>query len=227
MIVSAHQPAFLPWLGYFDRIARSDVFVFLDDVQFEKNSFTNRNRIKTDKGLAWLTIPVKHKGHISRTMLSTEISDESPWRRKHLGTIAQAYRQAAHFQETFSRLENAYKIEESNLAALCHAQLTLWLAALAIPTRVVRMSELGLSEKKSDLVLELCKSLDATKYISGALGRNYLELEKFAAASIAVEFQDYAHPVYRQLHGAFVPNLSIVDAWMNVGTKTADFFRKP
>ena len=224
MIVSAHQPAFLPWLGYFDRIARSDVFVFLDGIQFEKNSFINRNRIKTKRGPLWLTIPVNHKGHTSSTMVATTIAGDNSWRRKQLCSISQAYSRAPYFGSVFPKLESLYKIEGATLADTCFSQLQFWLSELSITTRIVRMSDLELSERKSDLVLEICQKLGATNYISGALGRDYLELAQFQAASVGVTFQDYAHPEYRQLHGDFVPNLSIVDAWMNLGPETAALF---
>ena len=92
MMLSAHQPAYLPWLGYLDKIASADVFVFLDDVQFEKNSFINRNRIKTSQGAQWLTVPVRMKGHMYATLLNTSMDDSQPWRRKHLAAVALNYR---------------------------------------------------------------------------------------------------------------------------------------
>src|SRR5215470_5119272 len=97
MVLTIHQPAYLPWLGYFDRIAQSDAFIFLDNVQFERNSFTNRNRIKTANGPIWLTVPVRLNGHLDQTILATEIDERRDWRRKHLRAIEQNYRRAPCF----------------------------------------------------------------------------------------------------------------------------------
>jgi len=217
MILSAHQPAYLPWLGYFDKIAKADVFVYLDSVQFEKNSFTNRNRIKTPQGPQWLTIPVKMKGHLSNTLRDTEIDLTQPWRARHLKSIAMSYSRAEHFRSGFARLEGLFADQETLLAELCWRQLRFWLDELQIDTRIVRASTLPISDTKSDLVLQLCRHFGAQRYISGALGRDYLVAEDFAAAGIELEFQQFTAAAYPQQWGEFLPNLSIVDAWLNCG----------
>ena len=223
LILSAHQPAYLPWLGYFDKIARADLFVYLDTVQFEKNSFINRNRIKTPQGVLWLTIPVKTKGHLSKTMRETETDTTQPWRDKHLKTLAMNYRRAPHFTQCFAKLERLLAEGSSNLAELCWAQLRFWLDEFAIPTRVVRASDLPVAATKSELILQLAQHLGARHYISGALGRGYLDEDEFAAAGISVEYQNYITPEYPQLWGDFIPNLSVVDYWMNCGSNRPRF----
>jgi hypothetical protein len=225
--VSAHQPAYLPWLGYFDKIARSEVFIFMDTVQFEKNSFTNRNRIKTDRGPLWLTVPVKAAGHLSSTMLDIEVDEQQKWRDKHLKSIAQYYRKAPHFSVWFPRLEALYAQVDATLPELCFRHLGFWLEQLGITTQIVRLRDLTIDGKKSDLVLNLCRHFGAAHYISGALGRDYLDLESFSAAGIGVEFQDYRHPVYPQLNGEFLPNMAVIDAVMNVGEEARQFFVRP
>jgi hypothetical protein len=215
MILSAHQPAYLPWLGYFDKIAQADVFVYLDTVQFEKNSYINRNRIKTPQGAQWLTIPVKAKGHLSATLRDATIDDRQPWRRKHLKAIAMNYRKAPRFETCFPKLEALLAGTESNLAEICWQQLRFWLDELGIATRVVRSSELPAMSSKSDLILDLCKHFGANHYLSGALGRDYLVESDFRTVGITVEYQDYVHPVYPQLWGEFLPYMSIPDFWMN------------
>lgn len=224
MILSAHQPAYLPWLGYFDKIARANVFVYLDTVQFEKNSFINRNQIKTPQGALWLTIPVKTKGHTSGSMLTTEIDDSQPWRIKHLKSIEMNYRKAARFEECFPKIEALLNMPESNLANYCFHQLRFWLDELGIDTRVVRSSELPVTSAKSDLVLNLCQHFGAQHYLSGALGRDYLVEEDFSHAGIAIEYQSYKSPAYPQLWGDFMPNLGILDWWMN-GSELSIFRR--
>jgi hypothetical protein len=215
MILSAHQPAYLPWLGYFDKIARSDVFVYLDTVQYEKNSFINRNRIKGPNGPMWLTIPVKTKGHMEGSLRTTEIDDAQPWRAKHAKSIEMNYRRAPDFAASFAQIEPLINLPESNLAEYCFQQLQFWCEELRLRTRIVRSSELALSSAKSDLVLDLCRHFGADHYLSGALGRNYLQDADFEAENIRIEYQDYKSPSYSQLWGEFVPNLAVLDAWMN------------
>lgn len=215
MILSAHQPAYLPWLGYFDKIARADVFVYLDTVQFEKNSFINRNQIKTPQGSLWLTIPVKTKGHTSKSLFTTEIDDSQPWRIKHLKSIEMNYRKAPRFEECFPKIQALLTIPESNLAEYCLHQLRFWLGELAIDTRIVRSSELPITSAKSDLVLDLCQYFGAQHYLSGALGRDYLVEDDFSKAGIGIEYQSFKSPVYPQLWGDFIPYLGILDWWMS------------
>jgi hypothetical protein len=225
VILTAHQPAYLPWLGYLDKIARADVFVYLDTVQFEKNSYINRNRIKTPQGVQWLTIPVKMKGHLSMTLRDTESDATQRWQLKHLKAIAMNYRRAPHFTDCFARLERLIADAPANLSELCWSQLRFWLDEFAIATRVLRASELPVSGRKSDLILQLARHLGANHYLSGALGRGYLAADAFRDAGISVEYQDYQTPVYPQLWGDFVPNLSVVDYWMNCGPNAAPFRR--
>jgi hypothetical protein len=216
MILSAHQPAYLPWLGYFDKIARADVFVYLDTVQFEKNSFINRNRIKTPQGALWLTIPVKTRGHTTASLRTTEIDDAQPWRAKHLKSIEMNYRKAPRFEECFPKIEALIRMPESNLAEYCFHQLRFWLDELAIDTQVVRSSELPVKSTKSDLVLDLCRHFGVQHYLSGALGRDYLVEHDFKNAGIAIEYQSFVPQTYCQLWGDFIPYLSALDWWMNM-----------
>ncbi len=215
LTVAIHQPAYLPWLGYFDRIAASDLFIFLDTVQFEKNSFTNRNRIKTPQGPQWLTVPVLAQGHLAKTLAEIEIDNRQDWKRKHLRSIEQNYRRAPFFAERFDRLAQTYVPAHHFLAEFCFDQLVFWLHELKIPTPVMRASAMGVEGVKSDLVLALCRAVGATAYLSGALGRDYLREADFAAAGIALRYQDFSHPAYPQLYGPFLPALSVVDFWMN------------
>ena len=215
MILTAHQPAYLPWLGYFDKIARSDIFIFLDTVQFEKNSFINRNKIKTPNGPIWLTIPVLQKGHTDSTLLETKIYNTKRWKVKHLRSIHMNYSKAKFFEINYPKLQKLYSEDYDILSDLCYYQLLSWLKELNIKTEVIRSSKLGIYSKKSDLILDLCRHFNATEYISGILGKNYLEESKFEKNKIKILYQKYKHPVYEQLYGDFVPNMSIVDFWMN------------
>ena len=223
MILSAHQPAHLPWLGYLDKIARSDLFVFLDHVQFEKNSFTNRNRIRTPQGTAWLTVPLSTRGHMNGAIRDLRIDESRPWRERQIRTIAMAYRRAPAFDAVFPVIEGWISDPTDRFADYCFHQLQGWLRQAEIGTEVVRSSDLAPTARKSDLVLELCRRTGADRYLSGALGRNYLDEASFAAAGIAVEYQDFRAPIHPQLWGEFVPNLSAVDHWMNTGDLRTGF----
>jgi len=218
VILSAHQPAYLPWLGYFDKIARADVFVFLDTVQFEKNSFINRNKIKTAQGPQWLTIPVRVKGHIQASLRETLIDDTQPWRSKHLKSLEMNYRKAPGFKECFPKIEQLFSIQQSNLAELCWQQLRFWVTEFRINTRIVRASEFQITSRKSQLILDLCQHFGAGKYLSGAMGRNYLDEDLFADSGMTIDYQDFRHPAYPQLWGNFEPYMCIVDYWMNCGS---------
>lgn len=217
MILSAHQPAYLPWMGYFDKISRSDLFVFLDSVQFEKNSFTNRNQIKTQQGPAWLTIPVKMKGHLSSTLKETQIDNSQGWKNKHLKSIYFNYRKAPRFGQCYPKLEELYHLSLDLLSDLCFHHLAFWLRELGVQTRIERSSSLGMESSKSQLILDICKYYGADQYLSGKLGRNYVDEEQFKKSGIVVSYQDYAPAPYPQLYGEFIPNLSVIDQWMNVG----------
>ncbi len=215
MILSAHQPAYLPWVGYFDKMIRSDIFIFLDSVQFEKNSFTNRNKIKTPAGATWLTVPVKTKGHLDNTIMETEIDNQKRWRHDHLKAIFLNYKKAPRFDECYHKLENLYGKEYMLLSELCWDHLIFWLKEIGLERKIFRSSQLPVESRKSDLILDLCRHFGADRYISGALGKNYLNDGDFRGAGIKIEYQDYVYPQYPQLWGDFLPYMSIVDFCMN------------
>jgi len=215
MIMSAHQPAYLPWLGYFDKIKRSDIFVFLDTVQFEKNSFTNRNRIKTKNGPIWLSVPVIKTDHFDKIMSDMLIDNRTHWQKKHLSSIQMSYARAPQFKELFPKLQELYSKEYEYLVDATWDHLMFWLDMLGIQTKIIKSSSLNVTGRKSDLVLDLCKATGADHYISGAMGKDYLRVDDFDRERISVEFQDYQHPVYPQLYDGFTPNMGIVDFAMN------------
>jgi hypothetical protein len=215
--VSIHQPAYLPWLGYFDKIARSDIFIYLDTVQFQKNSFQNRNKIRVKDGWTWLTVPVLTKGQLFSNPLSKiAINNKTTWRKKHLGAIQMNYRRAPYFEREMEFLGECLEREWEHLSELCYVMCTHFLRRLDIGTRVIKSSELPPMDKaKSGLILDLCREVGANSYLSGALGRNYLETDTFAEAGIALDYQDYEHPRYRQAYGEFEPYMAVIDLLMN------------
>jgi len=223
MIVSINQPAYLPWLGYFERISASDIHIVLDHVQFEKNSMTNRNKVKTAQGWAWLTVPVSSKGKFGNLNIDQlSISENVKWKKKHWNTILGSYSKAPFFKEHALFFEEIYEKEWINLNSLMTEITDYILNKLSIQTKIVRSSEMVLYGSKSELILELCNKVGATTYLSGALGREYLDLKRFEEQDIAVHFQDYIHPTYKQLHGEFLPYMSIIDLLFNEGERSLD-----
>ncbi len=225
-ILIAHQPAYLPWLGYFHKIALSDIFVILDSVQFEKNSFTNRNKIKTAQKPVWLTVPVLLKNHFKKTIKEIEIDNSQDWPKKHWKSIYLNYKKAPYFNKYSDFFEDFYKKKWDYLTNLNEYLLKWFLKELGIKVKYYKASELNLEGYKSDLVLNMSKKLGADLYIFGTLGKDYVEKEKFARQGIEIYFQDYGYPLYPQLYGKFLPYMSIIDLLFNCGNKSLEVLMK-
>jgi hypothetical protein len=220
MIVSIMQPCYLPWLGYFDRLARSDLHVVLDHVQMEhggRTSFTNRNKIRVPQGWAWLTVPVRTAGGAPKSIERVEIDASHTWRRKHWTALTSAYGRARFFPAWRERFEALYARDYRRLVEVLDAGTDLLKEALGIATPCLRSSALGVASTKSALILDLCRAVGASRYLSGPFGRDYLDRAAFAAAGIEIAFHDYAHPVYPQAFAGFEPNMSAVDVLFNHG----------
>jgi hypothetical protein len=223
MIVSIHQPAYLPWLGYFDRIRQSDCFVFLDTVQFQKNSFQNRNRIRTPAGSQWLTVPVQTKGTLHSTPLSKlAINNRINWREKHLKSIRQNYAKAPFRDRVLDYLEIVYDRPWERLADLCWSTLQHFTQQFDLRCNLIRASDLPpFGERKSALIERICLHLGADEYLSGPLGRDYLDATSFAKAAIRIRYHDYKHPLYPQAYSGFEPGMAAIDYLMNVEDASA------
>jgi WbqC-like protein len=221
MIVSINQPAYLPWLGYFHRIAVSDLHIVLDHVQFEKNGFTNRNKIRTSEGWCWLTVPLKTSGRFGNLAIAqVEISSERRWAEKHWNSLRLNYSKANYFREHADFFENIFSRSWERLNPLLREITTYLLSAFGIKTKIVFSSEIGAAGRKSELVLELCRKVGATTYLSGSLGRDYLDEVAFEEAGIAVSYQEYRHPTYTQLYSSFEPYMGAIDLLFNCGPKS-------
>jgi hypothetical protein len=216
------QPGYLPWLGFFDQMRRSDVFIYYDDVQFDKHGWRNRNRVKAPGGAPhWLTVPVLHSGRNWPAILEVEIDNRTPWARKHVGTLRQFYGKAPHLHRFLPALEEMLERRWTLLVDLDLAVTGLICSWLRLERRMLRASELGISGKQSERLLPLCQHVRARRYLSGNSAKDYLDTELFARHGIEIEWQDYVHPVYPQQHGDFVPYLSIVDLLFNCGEESA------
>ena len=228
MIVSINQPAYLPWLGYFDRIAKSDVHVVLDHVQFEKNSMTNRNHIRTATGSAWLTVPLLTKGRFGELTIDTVETDTAQsWARKHLAAIKSNYARASYFAEHTPFFEQTYAKPWPRLLPLIDEITSYLLGAFGIERKIIRSSALDAGGAKDELVLNICRKLGAKTYISGPLGRDYLRPEIFLDHGIEVLYHDYPHPEYKQAFPGFESHMSAADLLFNVGPGSLKVLESP
>lgn len=227
MIVSINQPAYLPWLGYFHRIAISDLHIVLDHVQFEKNSFVNRNKVRTPDGSCWVSVPVKTKGQFGNLAIhSLEINNQTKWRTKHWKTLTQYYSKTPYFKDHQDFFEAFYNQEWTHLLPLCIAINDYILKALNIQTPIQYSSQLNPQLSKSELVHELCLKSKATTYLSGILGKDYLNESLFEASNIQVQYQNYKHPNYLQKFEGFQPYMSILDLLFNHGKNSFEILMK-
>ncbi len=220
------QPSYLPWLGFFDQMLRSDAFVFYDDVQYDKNGWRNRNRIKTASGPAWLTVPVLQTGRHSQRILDVEIDGKVGWARKHVATIRASYARAPYLARYLPELESVLTSGTPLLVELDLAVIALLCRWLGIERRVVRSSQLGIEGGQSERLLRICQHFGATRYVSGDAARDYLDVPLFEQNGITVEWQAYQHPVYPQLHGEFVPYLSVLDLVLNAGPESLPYIQR-
>lgn len=213
-VVAIHQPQYLSWVPYFDKILQSDMFVLLDNVQFQKNGLQNRNQIKTKDGLLWLSIPVQH--HFGQLISETCIADRKATRR-HVKTLEMAYKKSPFYSEIGGLIFPVLNGEIDNLSDLNCELIKRILCYLDYKGEIRRASTLEVNGKGSDLVLNVCKRLRATTYLSGVGGKNYMNLDDFARDGIVVRFQRYQNVAYPQLNGDFVGDLSIIDLLFNQG----------
>jgi len=222
MRVCIHQPQFIPYLGFFNKVAQCDTYVILDDVKGTKGDFTNRNRIKDPSGQIWLTIPVKSKNTLIKDM---KISmTDYPWAKKHLKSIYFNYIKAPYFDSFFSDIEKICNEKKWEKIIDIDIEFIRWcFKILKIDVKMIISSDLDVKSSKSQKLVDICKKVGADSYLSGVGGKNYLDSNLFNKEGIKVEFQDFKHPIYPQLFGEFIPNLSIIDMILNCGDRSRNF----
>jgi len=218
-----HQPNYVPWPGYFHKLAAADTFVYLDAVQYPRGqSFAARNRIKTPNGVTYLTVPVSvPKGSEGKaSYLEVDFADDK-WRKKHLATVEQSYGRAPHFDDVFP-LYSRHVESEDTLVGLNIGLIDAFASYLGIETKRVRLSELLPSfGQKTDLIVDIARALDASEYLSGSGGgREYTDEAVLRERGIALRFDEFEHPRYEQLWGDFEPNLSVLDLLFNCGAES-------
>ena len=223
MIVTVHQPHYLPWLGYLHRMARADVFILLDHVQFERRNYQNRTMIRMNGEARWLTVPVVQRSQ-KETIVEKQIDNAlhaTPrwWSSAHFQTLRHAYREAGFQSQYLGELRRIFDARWDRLVELNHAALEFLRDAFGIRTPIVRSSELGVDGAKSDLILKLCRAVGADVLLAGLGGsRDYLDADAFAREGVNIAYQIFRHPQHRQCGaGAFVPGLSSLDLLLNCG----------
>ncbi|MBL27192.1 MAG: hypothetical protein CMM50_06540 [Rhodospirillaceae bacterium] len=219
MIVAIHQPNYLPWLGYFRKIADADAFVFLDDAQFTKNSYINRTRVLNAGKPRWLTIPVS----VSLGQSIDQVAPARPdWRAAHLDSLKGFYAQTPNFREGFALLRDLFESAPTDSLAAINRHLIEGISdILGLTTRFHTSSELGATDLSADdRLIALCRKLDpAPMYLSGRGGANYQDPVKFSTAGVGLRYTDFMPKPYPQIGGDFVPGLSVVDALFNIGVE--------
>lgn len=224
MMASIHQPQYLPWLGYIDKIDRSDIFVILDNVQYKKNEWQNRNRIKTAQGWQWITVPVLYR--FPERIDEVRINNGVDWRRKHLTAIETNYRRTPYFMKYIPYFEDIYRKDWERLVDINITLIRMLMDLFGIKKKIFTASEFETRDEPDGRLIDLCRSAGADTYLSGKDGPKYMDMETFDKAGIKVVIQDFKHPVYPQLYEGFEPNLSCIDILFNCGENGMEMIRK-
>jgi hypothetical protein len=224
------QPSYIPWRGVFDQIQRADLFVFYDDVQYDKRGWRNRNQIKTPRGKQWLTIPAYSRGAQTENIPIHQIRIvwDHPWNETHWKAIQHSYGKSPYFDRYRTLLESFYQRQDELLADFT-IDFTIALARELgnSHTRFMRSSEItDITGQKTDRLIQILKSVGATHYISGPSARDYIENEKFAQAGITLEYIQYNYPEYPQLYPPFDPQVSVLDLLFMTGPEAPNYIFK-
>lgn len=226
MIAVILQPSYVPWRGYFDQIRRADLFIFYDDVQYDKHGWRNRNQIKTPHGKKWLSIPVHTAGVTSGIAIQdVQIDWSRNWPQSHLKSLASAYGRAPYFKQYLPLLESFYSRHDGTIADFTIETTMLLARELGLEqARFMRSSELkGIGGQRTQRLVEILSRVGADHYISGPSAREYIEPEKFREAGIELEYMQYDYPEYPQLYPPFDPQVSVLDLLFMTGKKALDF----
>ena len=217
--VMIRQPGYMPNLGFFKKIQSSDIFVFLDDVQFSKDSFDNRNQIKTNFGSEWITVPL-NRPVFEKKFNEVSISYKTNWIKEHCNMIFENYKSTPYFSSYWYEIEKILNYKHKLLIQLNFELIKYFIKTLDIHTKTVKSSELSITKIKTERLIEICLKLSATCYISGIGGKDYLDESLFENAKIKLIYENFVHPKYTQVHGDFIKNMSIIDLLLNEGHKS-------
>ncbi|MCG2712339.1 MAG: WbqC family protein [Candidatus Omnitrophica bacterium] len=218
--IAIMQPGYLPWLGFFELMYNCDLFVFLDDVQYTKRDWRNRNRIRTHNGWQWLTVPAFNRNKREQLLKNVQINNQINWQKQHFNALRINYRKSKFFDSFSLELESIYFKSWDNLLEL-NIELILYLAKMfSIETPYIFSSSLNIKNTKSERILEICKLLNANELYDSKAASNFLDLSLFEKEKITVKFQDYRHPVYEQVYKPFIAYLSAIDLLFNCGAES-------
>jgi hypothetical protein len=217
VVIGILQPGYIPWLGFFEQLYKSDIFVIYDDVQYDKGSWRNRNRIKTANGIQWLTVPVLLDFDEHVKVNKVRIDNNCNWRKKHFFSIKQNYSKSPFFNKYSPIFEEAFTRSWEFLIDLDMFFIHRICEIIGISRKIEFSSSLNISGNRIDRLVNICKYYNADVFYEGAAGRDYIDSDMFLGHGITVQFQDYKHPVYNQLYGKFSPYLSIIDLLFNHG----------
>lgn len=220
--IAVLQPGYLPWLGFFDQMAQSQVFVIYDDVQYDKHGWRNRNRIRTASGIEWLTVPVLAKGRSGQKIKEVQINNKVSWREKHLKTIHQHYKKSPFLNLYFPKFKEILCKDWDLLLSLDMAVINAIVEFLGIKTKILFSSQIGIDGIQTERLIKICKSLHAQIYLTGDKARDYLDEMQFKREGLLVTWHQYQHPIYTQCYEPFVPYLSVIDLLFNHGTESLD-----
>lgn len=221
MIVAIHQPQYLPWIGYFHKMLKADAFCYLDNVQYKKNEWQNRNRIKTSRGWQWLTVPVEYR--FPQRINEVRINNSTAWGRKHLQALTTNYGRAPYFGDLIEFFEKVYRRRWASLSELNIHMTEFIRKKLALADKpTVLASQLDLCEDPTGRLIAICKTLGADAYLAGPDGAKYMELDKFRDSGLKVITQVFRPPNYPQRFGGFEPCLSAVDLLFNCGPQSLE-----
>lgn len=214
-IVVIHQPDFMPYLGFFDRLLKADIYVILDTVQFSKR-WTARDKIKTQNGIQWITVET-YKAPVNTKINEMLIVQDDKWKAKHLNVISYNYKKSPYYHEIIPFIEKLYQGDYQKLVDLNMKSIEMLMELFDIHLECVRASDIHPVGKNNELNIDIMKKLGCTKYLSGIGARDYFVPELYEEAKIEVIWQDFKHPVYLQQWGDFIPYLSSIDLLFNCG----------
>jgi hypothetical protein len=231
-VLVAHQAEFMPWLGFFSKAAMGDIYLILDDTQFKKKNFQNRNKIRdySKDGWAWLSVPLINKDKIQ--MLDKMVFVTDDWKREHLKAIKHAYARAPFFNDFYNLIEDIYLKQKTNRLIDLNLELIKFgLKCFEVLTPVYLTSEINatirkITGEKTDFIIDMCKVVGARVLVAGQGGKEYIEEDKFRNNDIQLVYQKFSHPVYTQMHGNFLPYMSFIDLLFNHGGEARHILTK-
>jgi hypothetical protein len=225
--VAIMQPTYLPWIGYFDLIDQVDCFVFLDSVQFERRSWQQRNRVKAPDRTLWLSVPVLSKGKRGQVIKDVRLELSDFFVNKHLSTIEHLYAKSEFYDRYMPELSTVMLKPRESLAELDIDLINWFCEQMEIDTPIVSSSDLEVSGKRVELLVDICRAVGAKRYVSPQGSKSYIdENNLFESNGIDLAYHEFRHPEYRQLYDSFVPYLSALDLLFNEGPDSLSIVRK-